>query len=126
MAWGEQIDWLEDLAREEGQLPKALADRPTLREDLEFEWRAFWSLSSSRSSGPHGVIPFAAMDRYAERYGIVDVDRFERFQELMVAMSAALNKEIDERSRSGSTEQIGLQQSRPTHSVPVVDGVVQV
>lgn len=102
MAWGEQIDWLEDLAREEGQVPKALADRPTLREDLEFEWRAFWSLSSSRSSGPHGVIPFAAVDRYAERYGIDDVDRFERFQGLIAAMGATLNDAVNSRTSSSS------------------------
>nr|WP_246659473.1 hypothetical protein [Ancylobacter moscoviensis] len=69
---------------------------------LEFEWRAFWALSSSRSSGPHGVIPFASVDRYAERYGIDDVDRFERFQGLIAAMGAALNDAVNSRTSSSS------------------------
>jgi hypothetical protein len=94
VAWGDQLQWLEDLGREEGVTPKALAERPALADHLELEWKAFWTLLSDRTPGPHGGIPFTAIDRYAERLGITGPDAFERFHTLISKMSAALTEAV--------------------------------
>lgn len=36
-----------------------------------------------------GPIPFGAIDRYADRYGIAGVDEFDSFRELIRAMDDA-------------------------------------
>lgn len=83
---------MTDLAEETGEVPRALAERPVVHPHLEFEWRAFWALLSDRPAGPHAAIPFSSIDRYAERYGIRGADEFERFRDLLAALTAALNE----------------------------------
>lgn len=79
------------MAEEDGVEPKALQDRPEVFEHLQFVWSAWWSLHADRPIGwgAVGDIPFTAMDRYADRYGIVDIDAFERFTALIDAMDGA-------------------------------------
>lgn len=52
---------------------------------LDFVWSAFWDLSNDRpiGLGSVGAIPWSAIDRYAERYGVRDPDAFDRFCRLI-------------------------------------------
>ncbi len=54
-------------------------------------WSAFFDLCGDRPAGMGfvGQIPFSAVDRYAARYGITDIDEFETFQSLLRVMDAA-------------------------------------
>lgn len=73
-------------------MPKAIADRVDPAKHLLIVWRAFWALTNDRQFGALGgcgYIPFMAIDRYAERYGISGVDEFERFQTLLRQMDDA-------------------------------------
>jgi hypothetical protein len=78
--------------RETGEEPSALKRRPELRPYLTSIWNAFLALSGDRQVGAAGSvqrIPFTAIDRYAERYGIDNGDEFERFHALMSRLDAA-------------------------------------
>lgn len=69
-------------------MPSALAARPTIETHLDFVWRAFNALSGDRQTiqGWVGQIPFTAIDRFANRYGIDDRDEFDVFHEQIKAM----------------------------------------
>lgn len=55
-------------------------DRPVLPESVGWVKRAFDALTTTRGIGMTvGPIPWTAVDRYAERYGL-DGDGFERLQ----------------------------------------------
>lgn len=59
-----------------------------LAEHLQFVWAAFWALQGDRhlGFGSVGPIPFQAIDAYARRTGIVDLDEFDRFQRMITEM----------------------------------------
>lgn len=65
------------------EIPDDLIEEPELRADLQFGWDAFHRLSSGRpyfvslAGGIAGEIPFTAIDSYAARYGVTDLDEFE-------------------------------------------------
>jgi len=68
----------------------ALEARPEVADHLVFVWQAFWELNSDRAIGfAAGRIPFSAIDSYASRYGIHDIDAFDRFRTLIRAMEGA-------------------------------------
>jgi len=68
-------------------VPQGYFARPDLDPALEFVWDAFWILSSDRSFGMgEGPIPFAAIDRYAQRYGLDDLAFFDEFRTLIGAL----------------------------------------
>ncbi len=68
-------------------VPEKFENKPTLPDHLQFTWRAYWALSSDRHIGmAEGPIPWSAMDRYAIRYGIVNMDDFDFFTLLLKAM----------------------------------------
>jgi len=71
----------------EGQVLKALAEKPRLLPHLIETWRAFFTLSSTRmiGFGTLGPIPWTAVDAYANRYGIKG-EAFERFHRFITAM----------------------------------------
>lgn len=100
MQWGEQEDFLRGLA-ETGKRPKALTRQPTIDESLRLTWNAFWELTGDRTYGAlglPGVIPFAAIDRYAERYGFDDRDEFARFHQLIRRMDASFIAHMSEKT----------------------------
>lgn len=79
-----QLRFYEKLAVEGRGL---LADEPEVPRDGEEAWEAFWALNSSRNVGMGvGGIPFLAIDRYAERYGVED---FPTFHHLVQALDGA-------------------------------------
>lgn len=67
---------------------------------LTFFWDAFWELSADRhnSDGVYGRIPFLAIDRFAERYGISALDDFDRFRALLRTMDAEFREYHAERA----------------------------
>jgi hypothetical protein len=60
-------------------------DPPTLRPDLSFYYGAFWILLSDRIT-ENGPIPFTAIDRFAERYGVRETESFDRLRILVTRM----------------------------------------
>lgn len=73
-----------------------------MEEHLSAVWQAFLDLSTDRQVGMGGAstIPWTAINDYAIRYGIVDLDEFEWFSGLLRVMDnawmerqAELNKE---------------------------------
>lgn len=107
MEWGEQEEFLSGLAAETGKKPKALIDRPAIDEHLRFAWNAYWELASDRPHNPVGspaAIPFAAIDRYAARYGVDDMDEFARFHQLVRRMDMAFRAHM---SKKNATESDG-------------------
>jgi hypothetical protein len=69
------------------KVPAGYLDRPELDSEYAFTWDAFSALSSDRSAGMgEGAIPFTAIDRFAQRYGIDDLDEFDRFRSLISAL----------------------------------------
>lgn len=74
----------------EGEVPKAIDDRPPLKRYLLPIWDAFHALAGDRHIGMGvGPIPFSAIDRYATRFGIAGRDEFARFHALISAMDVA-------------------------------------
>ncbi|MFC5421949.1 hypothetical protein ACFPOB_20515 [Bosea eneae] len=56
---------------------------------------AFWALTGDRQLGAlggAGRIPFSAIDRWADRYGISDLDAFERLKTLIDVLDAEFLK----------------------------------
>jgi hypothetical protein len=70
---------------EEGiEPPPEFHNQPELWPEAEFYWKAFSDLSSDRTIGMGlGPIPFSAIVRYAELYGLADLDEFERLREIV-------------------------------------------
>ena len=62
-------------------MPAALLRKPKIPDHLHFYLQAFYDLTNDRTAqdGVVGTIPFAVIDQYAARFGIVDLDEFERF-----------------------------------------------
>jgi hypothetical protein len=87
---------MESLAAE-GETVPALARRPPLT-GLRTYWRAFNDLMSSRaySMGGPGPIAWEAIDRWAQRHGIIDLDEFE---ELVAAIRALDAVWLDEQAK---------------------------
>lgn len=50
--------------------------------------------------GGAGSIPFSAIDRYAARYGIDDLDEFDRFRRMIRAQDRAYLKDAAERMKT--------------------------
>ncbi len=74
---------LQEMADDGFDVP-ALNIRIRVAPHLTFHWSAFNTLSSDRQSGMGlGPIPWTAIDRYAQRYGIDDPDEFDRFCRLI-------------------------------------------
>ena len=95
MDYGEELEkrheFWEQMAQK-GQGP--LANEPEVPYAGREAWDAFWKLSGSRTVGMGSVggIPFLAVDRWADRYGVRD---FETFHRLIVAMDAAYLKQVN-------------------------------
>ncbi len=88
------------MAAESGELPQALKDEPAIAPHLIVVWRAFLALRGDRQIGFGGVgaIPFLAIDRYAQRYGITGADQFDRFLTLIMAMDDAYREHANKKT----------------------------
>lgn len=86
------------LARIERGDPTPFWDqRPQSPEMLSWVWRAFDALITCRSVGmAEGPIPWTAVDRYAQRYGI-DGDAFEMLSAWVRIMERAVNEKEEPR-----------------------------
>jgi len=95
MDYGEELakrpEFWERMA-EKGQGP--LANEPEVPYAGREAWDAFQRLSGGRSIGMGAVggIPFEAVDRYAERYGVQD---FETFHRLVTALDQAYTERVN-------------------------------
>jgi hypothetical protein len=85
-------------------------DRPTLRPELSFYYNAFWILRSDRTL-ENGPIPFTAIDRFAERYGVCGTEAFERLRILVTRMmdryrqkESATIRQLEENARIEATD----------------------
>lgn len=98
MQWGKDLQFLLDLYEETGKMPRALETRVELPEHLDFFWDAFWECSTDRKLGfgALGEIPFSALDRYANRFGVVG-PAFDRFRYLLRRMDTAYLAEVNKK-----------------------------
>ncbi|GAB6842381.1 hypothetical protein HNR00_003589 [Methylorubrum rhodinum] len=80
-------------------MPRALMRRPELAEHLTFVWSAFWRLQADRAIGfgVFGPIRWTAIHAYAERYGITDLDEYERLERLVGLMDGEWRKMMDKK-----------------------------
>ena len=80
------------MQRERDGLPAAALDkRPELLPGLDFYLRAYHELGYDRQIGMSlGPIPWSSLDRYAAKYGIVDIDDFDVLQSHIRAMENAV------------------------------------
>lgn len=72
--------------------PAFMLERPDLWPHLALYSEAFAQLTTDRplgALGGVGSIPWSALDRYAARLGLDDLDEFERFQKLIRAQDRA-------------------------------------
>lgn len=93
---------MEERAAEFGETFQALDDEPELPEHLSLYWQAFWDVHTDRPVGMgEGPIPFAAIDRYAARFGIDDPDHFDRFAALIRRMDNAFLRARAEKQPKG-------------------------
>lgn len=68
---------------------------------LQFVWSAWWEVHTDRPIGMGvGQIPFRALDAYATRFGIDDLDAFETFRALIRVMDGAFLEWSAKRSKS--------------------------
>ncbi|PZQ19337.1 MAG: hypothetical protein DI565_00680 [Ancylobacter novellus] len=79
-----------------GEPPAALARKPAIGRGLGLYWRAFSDLSAEREVGLSGPRPigFSAIDRWARRYRVDDVDGFDRLKRFVRAMDAEWMKGV--------------------------------
>jgi hypothetical protein len=93
MTWGAKSSYLDALLEQGKPVPGEYLRRPRLHPQYQFYWDAFWELSSDRQVGMAvGRIPFSAIDRYAERYGLAEVDEFDTFREIMRSLDAEFRR----------------------------------
>lgn len=102
LQWGDKVEFLETVVAPrlaaQGERVKALDNRPDVEPHLIPIWDAYASLERDRhlTMGGPGPIPFTAIDRYASRYGIDDLDEFDRLRRLIMAMDAEYLKYVAE------------------------------
>lgn len=81
-------------------MPASFRDRPELPEELQLVWEAFGLLSEGRLYGPADEplpIGFPAIDAWARRFGVDDVDEFEDALFLLRRLDAAYRERLAQR-----------------------------
>lgn len=88
----------------EGEDIPALRGRIDPADHLAFVWDAFWALQGDRhlGFGSVGPIPHLAIDAYASRYGIADLDEFDRLRRLVAAMDGVWLKDARRRAEEAT------------------------
>lgn len=83
--------------------PAFMVERPEIWPHLLLYSEAFTDLSTDRplgALGGAGPIPWTALDRYAARHGIDDLDAFERFRRMIRAQDGAYLKHMAEKAKT--------------------------
>ena len=84
---------------EAGDPPSFVLNWPDVDSDLVDVWQAWHRMAGDRSGGMDvSGTPFAAIDRYAARY---EMDDFEVFHRLILAMDDCYVSHINKRRDSG-------------------------
>lgn len=113
MIWGPEAETLEAWIEEGRPVPPGYLDRPPVEPESAFVWEAFWELSSDRDSGfGEGDIPFRAIDRFAQRYGIDDLDEFDEFRSMIRGVDREYLK-IRAEQREADKEPASSSKKRP-------------
>lgn len=84
-------------------VPAFMADRPELEPHLVCYSEAFADLSTDRplgAMGGAGPIPWSAIDRYAARHEIDDLDEFDRFRRMIRAQDRAYLDHVAEEAKT--------------------------
>jgi hypothetical protein len=94
--------------RAKGLKAPALDNRPDLESHVVWVWNAFQQLNSCRQFGMAvGPIPWTAVNEYAMRHGIVDMDDFEEFRFLIVAMDETFLSHNTRKQKATEAQQRG-------------------
>jgi len=91
------------MAEEDGRAPKALSEKPELEDHLVWVYNAFSRISTDRQyfeSGGCTTISWSAVNDYAIRYGIDDLDDFTRFYNLISALDAVYLRDQSEKLKA--------------------------
>lgn len=80
------------------RLPDRIENAPQLKLGLEFFWEAYADLSTCRPPAFAGLspIPWADVDRWAQRYGVVD-EQFERLWYFTRSLDAVMAKWVEKK-----------------------------
>lgn len=72
-------------------LPDFIKNKPTLQAGLDLYYVAFWDLMGDRVTGGTslGMIKWSAIDQYAARLGLDDLDEFHRFKTVLHRLDMA-------------------------------------
>lgn len=104
MQWGKELPKLQAIADAGTRVP-ALESRPHAEIHLQWVLSAFNDLSTDRPVSMGGLlpIPWTSADRYAQRHGIADFERFwallRRLDSAFLDMSATKTKPTKPRKR---------------------------
>lgn len=110
----EHFTKLAELGRD---LPAGYLRRPEVEPEGIPYWDAFWELSTDRQVGMGtGPIPFSALDRYADRFGLSAPDDFDRFRAIVRAMDDAYLSHKSS-SISGATFEVSADDPEGVRSV---------
>lgn len=85
--------------------PAFMENRPELFEHLAFYSEAFHDLSPERQLpglGGAGPIPWTAIDRYAERYGL-DLEAFERLRRMIRIQDRLYLQDVTEKAKAAAS-----------------------
>lgn len=91
LEWGAKAEAIIKAAGPEADKLPFVQARVDPEPYLVFEWVAFQDLARDRPRGFGAApIPWSSIDRYAARYGIHDIDKFDRFATLIKRMDAVV------------------------------------
>lgn len=89
------------------KVPAGYLDKPDLPPWLQFYADSFWLLNNDRQIGMGiGPIPFTAIDAYARRYRIEDIDHFDRFLSLIKIQDSEYLRLTSPKGDNGVREEV--------------------
>jgi hypothetical protein len=85
LQWGKELDFLQEVWREMGVMPPALASRPKLPSKYRWVLLTFYDISGGRGYGMAGPQPLQAAEvlAYCQLHGITGVEARERIFRFM-------------------------------------------
>lgn len=99
-------------------VPEAFYDQPDIGLQWLFHWQAFHDLSTERQIGMGvGPIPRSAIRSYAEEYGIIEDDEYDKFEQIIRSVDVNYLKLVNS---------FGKKDAKATVPIHDVDGVKEV